>query len=58
VLAEVPARGGAGNAAVLITPRALAAARAHVGCDTLAGVELEAAGGSGTAGALQSPLPP
>ncbi|EPY23648.1 leishmanolysin [Strigomonas culicis] len=33
------------------TPRVLAAARAHFGCDTLDGVEIEDSGGSGTAGA-------
>lgn len=35
---------------VLTTPSALAAARAHVNCDLLTGVELEDGGGSGTAG--------
>ena len=35
---------------VLTTPSALAAARTHINCDLLTGVELEDDGGSGTAG--------
>jgi hypothetical protein len=35
---------------MLTTPKALEEARAHVNCATLPGIELESAGGTGTAG--------
>lgn len=38
------------NVQLVRTPRVLAAARKHFGCDTLDGVEIEDMGGSGTAG--------
>ena len=52
VVADMPARGGGAARRALVTPSALAAARAHIGCDSLQGVELEDAGGNGTAGVL------